>query len=129
MELSFDTIMSRTHLESYLRYHRLRSGLSQRDLAEIVGFIANHQVSRHEHSAAIPSLLAALSYRAVFCIPIEDLFPGVAGTIQVNVEDRLARMESNLQTSSAKGHRGTMVARKLEWLSERRNHAQVKSPQ
>ena len=96
------------------------SGMSQRELAEIVGFIAEHQISRHERSIAIPSLLTALSYRAIFLVPVEQLFPGISETIQLNVEDRLARMEGKLNESSVKGRKAQAVARKLEWLSERK---------
>jgi hypothetical protein len=98
----------------------MRSGLSQRELAEIVGFIADHQISRHERSIAIPSLLAGLSYSAIFLVPMEQLLPGVTETIRLNVEDRLARMEGKLNESFVKGRRAQAVARKLVWLHERR---------
>jgi hypothetical protein len=93
--------------------------MSQRELAEIVGFIADHQISRHELSVAIPSLLTALSYGAIFLVPVEQLFPGISETIRLNVEDRLVRMEDKLNECSVKGRRAQAMARKLEWLSER----------
>jgi DNA-binding XRE family transcriptional regulator len=109
-----------SELTNYLRSHRMRSGLSQRELAELVGFIADHQVSKHERSAAIPSLLIALSYSVVFLIPLEQLLPGIAETIQLNVENRLEEMEKKLNEGPAKGRKAQAIARKLEWLSERR---------
>jgi transcriptional regulator with XRE-family HTH domain len=108
-------------MASYLRSHRLKSGLTQRELAELVGLIAHHQVSQHERSIAIPSLLAALSYQAIFGIPIIELFPGAYEAIRANVEDGLHRIEKTLQDSSVKGRAAEAIARKLEWLWERRN--------
>lgn len=112
--------MTTSSLASYLRSHRLKSGLTQRELADIIGLIARHQISTHERSTAIPSLLVALSYQVVFRIPVADLFPGLCGSIQDNVEQRLAEFERTLQDSTAKGRRAQLVARKLEWLCERK---------
>lgn len=95
--------------------------MSQRELAELVGIIKDHQISTHERSVAIPSLFVALSYQAVFRVPIAELFPGLYETIQAGVEDRLSEMERRLQESTAKGRRAHVVARKLEWLWERKN--------
>lgn len=108
-------------MASYLRSHRLKSGMSQRELAELIGLIADHQVSNHERSAAIPSLLVAFSYQVIFHIAVADLFPGIFETIRLNVEERLDQMERTLQDSSAKGRAAQDIARKLEWLAERKN--------
>ena len=95
--------------------------MTQRELANLVGHIAHHQVSQHERSRAIPSLLTALSYQAVFGVPITELFPGVYETIRANIEERLQRVEKTLQESTAKGRAAETIARKLEWLWERGN--------
>ena len=110
-------------MTGYLRSHRLKSGMSQRELAELIGLIQHHQVSKHERSTAIPSLLVALSYEIVFCVSVAELFPGLYETVRMNVEERLLQMEKSLQESSAKGRRAYAVARRLEWLWERRNPA------
>ena len=112
-------------MASYLRSHRLKSGMSQRELADLIGLIADHQVSNHERSSAIPSLLAALSYQVVFRMPVEELFPGLYETIRLAVEERLTEMENALQDSTAKGRKAQVIARKLEWLWERRNPAAI----
>ncbi len=113
--------MATPPLASYLRSHRLKSGMSQRELAELVGIIAHHQVSIHERSVAFPSLMAALSYQAIFGVPVAELFPGLYEPILVNIEMRLSEMEHRLQDSSAKGRSAEIIARKLEWLWARRN--------
>jgi DNA-binding XRE family transcriptional regulator len=109
-------------MTSYLRPHRLKSGLTQRELAELIGIIAHHQVSIHERSVVVPSLLVAFSYHIVFSVPIDELFPGLYETVKQNVEERLAEFENALGESDARGREAKAVARKLEWLWERKNH-------
>jgi DNA-binding XRE family transcriptional regulator len=113
--------MTPEQIANYLRSHRRKSGLSQRELGQIVGFITGFPVSRHERSATIPALLIALSYGAVFRVPISDLFPGLYITVDASIEEQLANLEEELQQSTAKGRQSAFIARKLEWLSERRN--------
>jgi transposase len=99
--------------------------MSQRELAELIGFITGYQVSRHERSVVIPSLLAALSYEAVFCIPVADLFPGVFATIQRNVESRISELGNALHDVPAKGRQAQVNTRKQQWLCERLNRIAV----
>jgi transcriptional regulator with XRE-family HTH domain len=105
---------------SYLRSHRLKSGFSRRELAEIAGFLSKTQVARHERSNQLPSLMAALSYQAIFRIPITELFPGLYDTIAQGIEDRLSALEHTLENSSARGNKANIIATKLVWLNERK---------
>ena len=113
--------MEDLELASYLRSLRKRAGLSQRELANLIGYLTKGAVSRHERGEVLPSLLAALGYEAVFHVPVADLFPGVYKTVRVGIEDRLAKVENDLHQSHAKGRKAHTIARRLEWLGERRN--------
>ncbi len=107
-------------LASYLRSHRLKSGFSRRELAEIAGLLTETQVGRHERSNQLPSLMAALSYQAIFRIPITDLFPGLYESIAQGIEERLTALEHTLENSSARGNKANIIAIKLVWLNERK---------
>jgi DNA-binding XRE family transcriptional regulator len=111
--------MEDLEITSYLRSHRKRAGLTQRDLANLLGYLSHNQVSKHERAETLPSLLIALGYQALFRVPIAELFPGVYGTVKLGVEERLAAIESELHQSSAKGREAHAIARRLEWLCER----------
>jgi len=76
----------------------------------------------------VPPLLIALSYQAIFRVPISDLFPGVYETTRLKIEERLAKMGRDLEQCSAKGRNAAMIARKLEWMWERQNPEQSDSP-
>lgn len=59
--------MKHPQLASRVRSHRKKSGLSQKDLARIVG-LAEARVSRHERFGIVPPLSIALSYEArIWC--------------------------------------------------------------
>jgi transcriptional regulator with XRE-family HTH domain len=64
-------------LQNYLRAHRKRSGLSQNDVASLVGTQTGASISRHERFRRQPTLPTALAYELVFGIPAQELFPGV----------------------------------------------------
>ena len=125
-KLIFDN-MSYSSLASYLRYHRKRSGLSQREIAQLLGYPDQEPVSRHERSRSVPPLIIALSYQAIFRVPVADLFPGHYETTKQRIEERLANMEHDLQQRSAKDRDAAMIARKLEWMWERNNPQQSDS--
>ncbi len=117
--------MKPSSVGTYLRFLRRRSGLSQRELARILGNITASQISRHERSAAPPTLLTAFGYQAVFKKLTPDIFPGLYHTIEAGVEERLEAFERELGNSTAKGRSAVPVARQLEWLWERNNPEHV----
>jgi DNA-binding XRE family transcriptional regulator len=111
--------MKQPHLASRVRSHRKRAGLSQKDLARIVG-LAEARISRHERFGIVPPLAVALSYEAAFGVAVRDLYPRLYEDITQGVEAELVAMETELQGMTAKGRRATSVARKLEWCCERK---------
>ena len=108
-------------LVNYLRVHRRKSGLTQNDLARVLGYDDYGSVSRHERFAAVPSLLMALRYQVLFREPVSEIFAGLNESVEFEVESRLAEFENYLGEQSARGPRAMAIARKLEWLSERRS--------
>lgn len=116
-----------TAVASYLRSHRLKSGFSRHELAEIVGLFNEMQVGRHERFDTIPSLVAALSYEAIFRIPVAELFPGLYETVAQGIEERLLALEQTLQEKSARGRNAHIIALKLVWLNQRKGSATTDS--
>ena len=112
--------MKQPHLASRVRSHRKRSGLSQKDLARIVA-LTDDQISRHERSVSPPTLVAAFGYQVVFQKPVSEMFPGLFHTIESGVVERIESFERDLSESAAKGRAAAPIARRLEWLYERKN--------
>jgi DNA-binding XRE family transcriptional regulator len=103
-----------------LRTLRQRSGLTQGELANILGFLTEIPVSRHERSDTVPNLLTAIGYEVIFRKSISELFPGLYETVEAGIEVRLEALERELHQSTAKGRAAAEIARTLEFLCERK---------
>lgn len=68
--------MSKASLHTYLRTHRKRSGLSQREIASLIDAGSRTTVSRHEDALRGLTLANAFAYEALFGVPASGLFPG-----------------------------------------------------
>lgn len=104
---------------AHIRTLRMRSGLTQKEVAHILGFSSGVPISRHERYKSVPDLLTALGYERIFRVPISKLFPGLYQTVAMGIEERLAKMEDELHQSTAKGRHAVPIARKLEFFVER----------
>jgi transcriptional regulator with XRE-family HTH domain len=104
-----------------LRTLRKKSGLSQKELSHILGFRSGIPISRHERADTVPDLLTAFGYEVIFRVPISKLFPELYQTVEVGIEERLAKMEDELHQSTAKGRGAVPIACKLEFFYERKN--------
>ncbi len=68
--------MSHHRLENYLKTHRKRARLSQREVAWLLGSRDGTCPARHESFVRTPSLKTALAYEAVYGVPVRELFAG-----------------------------------------------------
>jgi transcriptional regulator with XRE-family HTH domain len=112
--------MNRQITGSYLRAHRKRAGLSQRELGRLMGYDDAGQVSRHERSKTAPPLIAAMAYEAIFGVPISLLFAGFHTNVTALIEANAAEFENDLKTRVGTGPATKIVAQKLEWLKTRK---------
>jgi transcriptional regulator with XRE-family HTH domain len=108
--------VSQTRTPTHLRTYRKKAGLSQRELADVLGVATEWQISQHERSLAIPLFLSA-----IFQIPISKPFPGFYEESRQNIERQLNEMEEHLKESAERGRSAALIARKLEWLWERKD--------
>lgn len=105
-------------LGNYLRAHRKKSGLSQRDMGELLGYKDPGQVSRHERATSVPPLAAALAYELIFGAPVATIFAGLHDAVRRDVEPKLKEMGTTFE-NYAGGRHAPLIAQKLVWLSER----------
>jgi transcriptional regulator with XRE-family HTH domain len=109
-------------LENYLRAYRKRSGLTQREVASLLGCRNGAQVSRYEKRKRVPPLRTALACEAVFGIPVADLFAGTRQAVGKEIGRRLLGLRSRLQTQNTEDRsksEARQTTRKLEWLAGR----------
>src|SRR6266436_3509257 len=84
--LSGHHFMRTQRLDNYLRAYRKNSGLTQEEVAFLLGFDNANLVSRYEKRQRMPPVRTALAYEAIFGIPIAELFAGVRQGIVSDVE-------------------------------------------
>ena len=113
--------MATRKLENYLRASRRRAGLTQREVAFLLGHVTRLPVSYYENRKSVPPLKTQFAYEALFGIPIQELFAGMREEVKKEVEKKLQQMELQLQSKSREGTPGRLNAHKLRWLAERRS--------
>ncbi len=105
--------MSR-RLPNYLRAHRKTAGLSQRELAFLLGCGDGAKICRYEHGAQQPSLESVLAYEAVFGAPARELFAGVFEKVEERIQERaqsLARKLSAAKPTPRTSHKVALLSR------------------
>jgi transcriptional regulator with XRE-family HTH domain len=75
-----------------LRTHRRTWGLSQKELADLLGFESPTQVSRIEHGKRVPRLETALACAALFGVSVRELFPQLFAKIGTELRERIAQL-------------------------------------
>jgi transcriptional regulator with XRE-family HTH domain len=104
-----------------LRTLRIRSGLSQREVAEILGFRSDVPALRHERSQTFPNLRTALAYEILFQVPVSLQFPALYRAIEPVIEERISELRRRLEDQSTERGNAARNTRKLEFFWERDN--------
>ena len=86
-------------LQNYLRTHRRRCGLSQAQVAILLGAVSGTKVSRYENFTRMPSALTVFAFEIVFNQPASELFAGSYDAVRLAVQSRARRMAEQLTTS------------------------------
>jgi transcriptional regulator with XRE-family HTH domain len=92
-------------LKTYLRTFRRRWGLTQTELAFLIGIKSNTLVSRFEELKRTPSLSASFACEIIFDASPIELFPGLFDDVQEAVYLRANELYEELQGSSSKATR------------------------
>jgi transcriptional regulator with XRE-family HTH domain len=91
---------------SYLRTYRKRGGLTQDEMAFLLGYQSGTKISRFERLARQPNLETALACQVVFGIPAHKLFPGMFAEVEKTVTERARLLSNRLQAKRGQHHSG-----------------------
>ena len=100
-------------LRTYLRTLRRRWGLTQRELAFLIGLRRGDHISRVEQLKRLPSLTVAIACIIIFDSSPYILFPGLFEDIQESVLERATELYDELQGDPSKSAR-----KKLDFLED-----------
>jgi transcriptional regulator with XRE-family HTH domain len=90
---------------SYLRPYRRRWGLTQQELAFLIGVKSRTAVSRIEGLKRRPSLNAVFTCMMIFNMPALDLFPGLMSELHQAIRERASELYEELQGDPSKSTR------------------------
>jgi transcriptional regulator with XRE-family HTH domain len=82
---------------NYLRSYRLRSGLSQGELAHLLGWKRAEVISRIEKKQRPPTLRLMIACFILFGAPAAELFPDISASIEVGVMARVWELYERIQ--------------------------------
>ena len=99
-------------LENYLRTYRKRSGLSQNEVAYLLGCRNGTKVSRYERYTRKPSLETLFAYEVMFGAPARELFAGVYQKVERTTQKRAQLLARKVSRATP----NPMATRKLQIL-------------
>jgi transcriptional regulator with XRE-family HTH domain len=119
--------MINNNVHCALRTQRRTWGLSQRELAELLGMDSRAHVSRIEHGKRTPTMETALSCSTLFGVPLSILFPQAALEIEERLRERLSRFArgATKTTTLAAERKRELCTRALADLSDEAHDDQV----
>lgn len=88
-------------LNNYLRTYRKRAGLSQEEVAFLLGCHFGANVSHHEGFTRDPSLRTALMYEAIFHTDLRKVFAGLYEQVEDEVAKRARMLVRRLAKQNA----------------------------
>ncbi len=86
-----------TALPNYLLTHRKRSGLSQDEIAFLLGTESGTKISRYETGARTLNLETAFALQVVYGRAASDLFAGLFEEVEGNVLNQTKRLRATIQ--------------------------------
>src|ERR1051325_4447743 len=104
--------MARSKLQNYLKTYRKRFGLSQVEMAYLLGCKSPSTVSEYETFQRLPTLPVALAYEYLFKVPIAELFAGM----YQQIEEELPKRAAKLHSKSQRRQLDQKTKRKLDFL-------------
>ena len=106
--------MKHEPLQNYLLTCRRRTGLSQADVAFLLGSNRETTISRHESFQRLPEFYLACGYEVIYRAPVRDLFAGHFRAREVEIRKRAEVLLKRLEADP----RGPRVAEKRAALAE-----------
>ena len=101
--------MSAKQLSNYLRTFRKRSGLSQKEVAILLGSLCGSKVSHYESAKRIPNLETVFAYEVIFSVPASQLFSGIFHEVKNEVENQAIRLLHNWKTVPVPEHKTVLI--------------------
>ena len=113
--------MALLQLDNYIATYRKRSGLTQQEVAMLLGARSGTEISRFESNRRTPALRTALALGIIFQVEMDRLYAGKRERLRRQIERRVRRFHSRLlnDQETPKGRPSAERKAKLRWLATR----------
>jgi transcriptional regulator with XRE-family HTH domain len=115
--------MTSHKLPNYIRVYRKRLGLSQNEVAFLLGWHNASQPSRYEHFSRMPMVRTALALSVILQVSVRELFSGEYQEVENSVRRQAQRLEARLTTESPNQPTARKLAALRAILSPANNHS------
>ena len=85
----------------YLRMHRRNWGLTQKELARLIGTASSAQISKYENSKRVPKIEVAFACQAIFGVPPSIMFPDAYTLVEEEVMRNMYQMDQVLSNTTS----------------------------
>lgn len=85
----------------YLRTHRRNWGLTQKELAKLIGTASSVQISRYENGKRAPKLEVAFACQVIFGVPPAIMFPDAYALSEEEVMRNMYQMDLALSNTTS----------------------------
>lgn len=92
--------MRHRKLQNYLRTYRKRSGLSQKEIAFLLGCKSSAKISHYECFTRQPNIQTAFALAVIFDAPPHDLFAGLFQEVQQQIVQRAQLLSLKIEVGS-----------------------------
>ena len=99
------------HHANYLRLHRRQRGLTQEELAYLLGYQSGAKISRLEQIEPAQVLSLGFAFELLFGVDAREIYPALYEAVRETVVQRIRELEARLQT--ARPTQKTVIKRRL----------------
>src|SRR3954454_6389361 len=109
-------------LHNYLRTYRKRTGLSQTEMAFLLGCANGAKVSRYEHGARRPNLATALACEVILRVALPELFAGMYHDVEKQIGLRAVRLLRQMESAPSRDPRRLQKIAILRAMRQGKSH-------
>jgi transcriptional regulator with XRE-family HTH domain len=108
---------------SYLRTYRKRSGLTQRDLGLLLGFVDGAEIGRYERFVRLPNTQSMLACQAIFDTDVRLLFPDMYDEVEQLIAIRALELRKALPLDRRLQYKRQILIGIVERSEQRANYS------
>lgn len=112
---------------AFVRSHRRKWGLTQVELARLIGLSSRSAVSRIERAERVPTTATIVACGIIFGLAPSDLFPSLHEEIEEIVQAAVAALQEELadQPDKVSVRKRALLTQVLERISNRNQRAEL----